>query len=705
MDTAHFRLWLRAGIAYLAYATLAFYEFIVSGGDRVAGNFGDNRFCIYMLEHWYRTFGGHDVWSAPRFYAPAGNVLGYSETLFLNAFPYSLFRLAGLDLYLSYQWSLILYSLIGYIGVLVLLRRYLRLGEFWAISGAVLFTFSNINHLWILSAQTYSVMLLPTLLLLLLASVDLAKQGRRRAAVPMISFGALLGLLFFSAYYIAWFFVLYALIACLTFVSTQHSPLSNWRLSSWRTGGLFAVGAISFVIALVPFFLTYGPLIVAGRTRPFSAVLADALPIQEVINVGAGNIFWGQQFEMARKATFTYGVPPLLLIAFAVLTMFVASRLYWMPDRGDYRARVQLVCGIAGLVGILLLTKHNEVTMWFFVWLAVPGGKAIRVLPRFMIVLNLFIVLVTIFGLQQLWGMARTATLPGSRSRALYGSLFAGFVFLLLVEQLNTAQVHDISRKSEMARLDRIGPNPVGCRTAFLVEDEATTLNPIGLQIDMMLVAQKHDLATVNGYSGFEPVGWNLHIPKGPDYLRRVEKWLDSHGLVEGACAADISHGVWKRAYYADSVPVGLNANQVFYLPRQLMKIEPQMPRAFDSLTAPELFYTVAGVKSGTIISSTGKPGYLQYGPYLPAVRGSYLVQWFGTIHDCQDSRLGFVEANVDEHLLVQKEIPCTQGKVVDAPVAELRFVLPADAKQLQYSFLVNASRLTISRIVIQPAR
>ena len=134
-------------------------------------SFGDARLVIYFHEHWYRVFRGQEAWLSPPFFYPTKDVLGYSVTVFLQSLPYSLFRLAGCDPYIAYEAALLIFSFLGYTYSLVLLRR-LGVNRLFAIIGAVLFTFSNLFHIWIVAPQVYTVMLVPLLLVMIVKGID-----------------------------------------------------------------------------------------------------------------------------------------------------------------------------------------------------------------------------------------------------------------------------------------------------------------------------------------------------------------------------------------------------------------------------------------------------------------------------------------------------------------------------------------------------
>ncbi len=76
-----------AAAVYVALASLSFKDFFLSRLNRIAGDFGDNRLCIFLIEHWYRVYRGLEHWDDPRFFYPARGVLGYSETMFVGSLP------------------------------------------------------------------------------------------------------------------------------------------------------------------------------------------------------------------------------------------------------------------------------------------------------------------------------------------------------------------------------------------------------------------------------------------------------------------------------------------------------------------------------------------------------------------------------------------------------------------------------------------
>jgi hypothetical protein len=524
-----------AAAVYVALAFVSFKEFLFSRLDRIAGNFGDNRLCIFLLEHWYRVYRGLEQWNDPRLFYPARGVLGYAETMFLGSLPYALFRSLTCDSYVSFELTLILGTLCGYVGMIYLLRRWLQAGETLSIAGAALFSLSNVSHLWMLSAQTYTVMLLPYLLILFLLLTEDSTQACQRRPHTAFAFSALLSLLYFSTFYVAYFFTLLLFLTLAVYVLL--APVTSWRAAIPRLSVMMAGGA-GLALGFIPFCLTYWSAIAANHGWEFSQFLANAMAMKDVLDPGAGNLVWGQVFHLTGSSAMTYGVPPILALIF----MGTIVWLVWLRARGPMSG---LHCALlaSGLATILLLSttiKYHEMLLWYYPWRWLPGARTVRVLPRVFIFASLFITIVSIGGLCELKRRAEFA-----RIRPRFRRAFLAFaVAAIVAEQVNLASVHQISRENEYARLGKIPPAPSRCRSIFLAPSQSSA-HPISLQVDAMLLAQRNNLPTVNGYSGLQPESWRLNIPQSPDYLRNLDDWLDRNGIAKGSCGVDIDSGVW----------------------------------------------------------------------------------------------------------------------------------------------------------------
>jgi hypothetical protein len=65
-------------------------------------------------------------------------------------------------------------------------------------------------------------------------------------------------------------------------------------------------------------------------------------------------------------------------------------------------------------------------------------------------------------------------------------------------------------------------------------------------QTAAMLISQRVDLPTINGYSGDNPPGWGLGYPELPGYLANVKQWTTTYGLTTGVCDFDLGTRTWR---------------------------------------------------------------------------------------------------------------------------------------------------------------
>ena len=109
------------GLLWWVPGCLVFFRHgFTSGFDQITGDVGDTRMAIYLHEHWVEVLRGHASWTSPDIFYPVKGALGYTDTYLLNEVFYLPLRAAGLDPFLAFQWTLILLSGVGFVGMFVL---------------------------------------------------------------------------------------------------------------------------------------------------------------------------------------------------------------------------------------------------------------------------------------------------------------------------------------------------------------------------------------------------------------------------------------------------------------------------------------------------------------------------------------------------------------------------------------------------------
>jgi hypothetical protein len=561
---------LAAVVGVLA-SGLSFAEFLTSRFDRIAGNFGDARLIIYLHEHWYNVYRGREAWLSPPFFFPVKHVLAYSHTLFLQSLPYSLLRLAGLDRYVAFEATLLLFAWVGYVSTIGLLRQ-LGLRRGFAILGAVLFVYSNLFHIWILAPQIYTIMLVPLVLLGVAKAVAGGSLHRARTLLLLSAAGIACSSILFSDFYTGWFFGFFALMAGGLAISTHRQFRScciDFARDHWPS---LSAALLAAALALVPFMITYGPAIVDRQGRSFNEVMRFTLPYADMVNVNTGNLVWGRLLGRIDTGYANlgraFGLPPGLLCCFVVAVELVLARKRVLPwERSDVRYALASRSAVAVLLVWALMFRTRDASLWHMVWHRVPGASAIRATARFQYLLSLAVVVVVVAALSAAWDAASRRIVPGRPLRRVMalGSI-AVLSACLLLEQVSLVKTHGISRREEQARLGVIPAPPFACESFCLLETPSPRLNGIAMQIDAMLVSQRVAVPTIHGYSGFNPPGWNLANPAAPDFLDWVERWVSAHHLRQ-PCALHLSRRTWIADPLADRRAAGMGSRSPQPLP------------------------------------------------------------------------------------------------------------------------------------------
>lgn len=124
-------------------AVYFFWGFWSSGLAQIQGNAGDGALVAFISQHWTQDAVPGLPWDEVGIFYPAADTLAFSDTLFLLGLAQVPLVAAGISHWLTLQWVLVAMSIIGYVGLLVLLRIGPRAGWPIAIGAASVFAFGN----------------------------------------------------------------------------------------------------------------------------------------------------------------------------------------------------------------------------------------------------------------------------------------------------------------------------------------------------------------------------------------------------------------------------------------------------------------------------------------------------------------------------------------------------------------------------------
>ena len=113
---------------------------------------------------------------------------------------------------------------------------------------------------------------------------------------------------------------------------------------------------------------------------------------------------------------------------------------------------------------------------------------------------------------------------------------------------------------------------------------------------------------------------------------------------------------------------------------------------------------TLVGVKNEDIgLTTTGKAGFLMYGPYVPLAAGSYSVKIYGTVIK-EDGNTDVIVDVSEGGIIIASEKGITPKKVgTYTQLCDLKFVLKSDVKALEIRVQVSEkSNIAIRRYEIK---
>ena len=537
---------LAAGLAGL----LVFYRcFFLSGFDLMPGD-GDTKFNLVILEHWFRVAQGLEGWRSPNFFFPKEETLGYSDGLVLLAPPYIAARFAGLLPFHALQAMAMVWSLVGYAGMMLWLRGLLGLTLPAAVAGALAFAFgTQLYHaLAIGHVQFLAVELLPWLACLILLWLRGIDANDRTAIGWGCAAMAGLAILMLTSFYTGWFLVLQSLILALLAaavavarfgIGPSAAGARAWIGSHWHHGA--GMGSV-LLLGLIPFLMVYVPVLHEGVNRDYDVVLRH-LPTLSDLQSPQGNLLWQPVAEalMPWLVDARDELGKGLSWGLAALFLATLARLVVACRRGGYDRWLDLHpfalgLGLSVIVCWLLMIRVGEHSLWYGVYSAVPGGVAVRTAHRFNCVLAFSVVTVAAIGIDRL---RKQPLLP-------LRVLAAALTLLIALEQANGLPNY-LSHRTDFARIEQVPPPPAACRAFVLLP---ALLDPAWhrwtRQLDAVLVAQEVNLPTLNGESGNAPQGWTLFDPSDRAvYLKGLISWADRYSLWDGLCALEIDTGRW----------------------------------------------------------------------------------------------------------------------------------------------------------------
>lgn len=499
---------------------------------------GDGALTMFIAGHW-SNLGSAPGWNELGIFFPAPDTLGYSDTLFLYGVAEVPMQLLGINPNYLFQFALILGSAAGYASCVAFLRMGPRAPWPVAIAGSLVIVFSNGLALGSIHPQLLTIQLVPVAALFSL----LTWRARSRLAQALwgIAAGAAVGLILYSAFYIGWFLLIALVLGIpLTwlvrrFVHLRPIPWRELVMRAWPP-------VVGFAITLVPFVLTYLPILRQGTADKSLDVVADfALSVRQLFGVSGENFLWGNAAGALIPQDQLNVIETSMAPTYFLLLTASAAGIW-----GLVRLRQLNAWAIVGLVSVaiglfmwIIPLNDGGLFLWKYTLYNVPGGVAIRSIGRIELMASLLLA----FGLALL--LTEFLKLKSKRSKSLLAVLGLGLV-LLVGEQINVIT----SQQLDVARLDVLQAIavPEACKS-FVITTPSVASNPSYLsQTEAATISRANSVPTWNGYSGGVPPQWKPfwgREPGTPSYRAAVLEWGTVNDLFDTSCGLDLANKRW----------------------------------------------------------------------------------------------------------------------------------------------------------------
>lgn len=512
-------------------------RFSILHGDRF-----DMVIVVTILEHWLHVFRGEALWTDVAYFYPYARTIAHTDAYFLVGVAYFPLRFAGLDPFLAAELAGIVLKAVGFFGAWWMSRKVFSLSYGWSLLLAVMFTMNNAMTVHGQRLQLATVAFAPVMATMLWTALNAILAGDARR---FRWFGAGSGLLFgawcLTCFYMAWFFCFFTTVFLGVMVLAGGVSELKRGLAALRVQCLSLI-LVLFVtaLAMAPFIYAFLPKSSEVGVRPYETVVANTIPLENILQVGGENLLFGRLYNTALAYVlpayvrngeyYNTGISPIIFFLFVCGILVALFR--WKDVQPDFLVRVTAVATLLVWGSALNIRGRSG---WHYVYQWFPGAQALNVISIIQIFLALPVLVIAIRYLS-----IEKVSKP----------ILILLVMLLLAGELNKSyQVLD--RKEELERIKLPGPPPAGCKAFYVSawKEQGDSFGVASLyahNVSAMLIAQFAGIPTLNGFASFNPKDWVFGSPNDADYDARVLDYARRHG-VQGLCKLNLDTKEWSK--------------------------------------------------------------------------------------------------------------------------------------------------------------
>ncbi len=480
------------------------------------GDLGDGRLNLYFLEHANKFFTGslESFWNAPFMY-PENMVISYSDNLLGSAPIYSFSRILGFDIYKSYQIWFIAVSALNYISAFYFLKYVFR-NNYAAVLGAYIFAFSIALQSQLTHAQTFPRFAIPFAILMAVMFSEELK--------PKYLFYTFLFLVYqiYCGIYLG-FMLAVPIGIYLTVVITREILCKNKLVSNFKWLIQITISVVLNIAILLPLMLPYLDRKLSPSIGHYKQIMSSIPTIKSYLFSQQGSMFWdflsktGQSYEAYWDHQIFAG--GIATVSFLIGTFILLSRSF----KFKFQLRsysTPLILLFTGVLTFFLHLRFKEISAYITLYF-LPGFSSMRSLARIINIELIFFGIATTFVFVKIF-----------RKYPRYELVIFIVGLSLLICDNYFYKEKSYKTKVEVAKertkeiekiFEKIPTGSVVSYEPLQIESAATYY-----QIDAMLISQKYNLKTINGYTATCPgdygMFWNTPNENSRNYWLRNKK-------------------------------------------------------------------------------------------------------------------------------------------------------------------------------------
>lgn len=592
-------------IAIIVLITLEilFFRNIILNSN-LFGDCGDGRLTMLLTEHWFRFFTGKEKFADLAMFYPYKGTLGLSDMFLGFGIPHSFFRFLGFDMHTSFKIVFILVHLFGSFSMYYLLRRKLKTNITWSLFGVIAFlqstTYANqaAGH-----PQLNCFAILPFLSIFfvnIIQNFSNRKTRNRNCYIFIFTYIMII----YTAWYVAFFTAVFFLILLTVFLCKEKALKKNLFKKTQFVLSTLSFDLIKFtlftLILFIPFILVYIPILRESGGYTWDGTFSYIPEIADILNVGKDNLLLGNlisKLGIAEYGTLDEGISFILFILFIRALCVFAKK-----NRSNARIYIMHAITLSCVIGFFFVIKLRTpgVSLWYFIWRFIPGGKSIRTAERFLFFLSFPIsISVSVYG--DCWQKECK-----SRFSAIIS--FIMLPFLLLTQIRAGGVLSKWNSDEQKVFLASIPSPPSECKAFFVTDSRKSSNSPTVYMMDAYEIATHKNVPTMNGYSGSTPAEWNLFDISHENYPLAVD-YIVMKKQLKGIYGFDLATKTWYPHAFS---------------PILMMK---ERMQKFDG----------RNIKGGHDRDGTRflEPAGTCWGPYWTVLPGKYKVVMTGSNLDC----------------------------------------------------------------------